>query len=279
MSGVLDGKVVIVTGAGRGLGRAYAHDIAREGAVVFVNDVDAEAATTVADEVRGAGGEAVAATASVSDWAEASSIVERAQREFGRIDGLVNNAGLHWMGPSWKQDERQIRDIVEANVLGALFIGTLVSRVMVEQQSGAIVNATSSAQMGIPELATYGATKGALASLTYGWALDLGPQGIRVNAFSPSAVTRMVDPERVPTGHLGEPSSNAPVVSYLLSDLAQHVNGQVVQWRQGALVIVGHPHLTTHEVRRDSWTARSVADEFGPVLAAHSQPVGWRIGS
>jgi len=279
MTGVLDGKVVIVTGAGRGLGRAYAHDIAREGGTVLVNDVDADTVATVVAEIRAAGGVAVEAVGSVSDWAEAESIVDMARRELGRIDGLVNNAGLHWMGPAWEQAQQQIRDLVEVNILGALFIGTLVSRVMVEQRSGAIVNATSSAQMGIPNLATYGATKGALASLTYGWALDLGPKGIRVNAFSPSAVTRMVDPERVPTGHLREPDTNAPVVTYLLSDLAGAINGQVVQWRQGGLAIVGHPALTPHEVRRDSWTAQSVADEFGPVLVAHSEPVGWKIGS
>jgi NAD(P)-dependent dehydrogenase (short-subunit alcohol dehydrogenase family) len=143
--------------------------------------------------------------------------------------------------------------------------------------AGAIVNATSSAQKGIPGEATYCATKGALASLTYAWSLDLAEHGVRVNGFAPSALTQMADPTRVPTGHLRDPSSNALVVSYLLSDRASAVAGQIVQWRQGSLAVVAHPALTSHEMYRPEWTAELIATDFGPFLAAHAQTVEWRI--
>ena len=279
MSGVLAGKAVIVTGAAMGMGRAYAHDIAREGGQVLVNDIDADGARTVVEEIVAAGHVAIAAPGSVADWDAAEQLVATAQAEFGRIDGLVNNAGLVWMGPTWEQPRSSIDALVQVNVLGALYVGAHVIRVMVEQGSGAIVNATSSAQMGIPHLATYGATKGALASLTYGWSLDLAERGVRVNAFAPSALTRMADPDLVPTAHLCDPSENAPVVTFLLSDLAAGVSGQVVQWRQGALCIVGHPSLTEHAVHRAAWDAEAVARELGPLLREHAQPTGWAPGS
>jgi NAD(P)-dependent dehydrogenase (short-subunit alcohol dehydrogenase family) len=282
VSGVLDGKTVIVTGAGRGLGRAYALEIADEGGTVVANDVDGAAVTSVVQEIIGRGGTAVVAQGSVSSWTDAERLVETAVIAYGRVDGLVNNAGVVWMGSSYEQDEESIRSIVEVNLLGSLFVGAHVIRQMVNQGSGAIVNATSSSQMGIPGLAAYGSTKGALASLTYSWALELAEHGIRVNAFAPSALTAMVDPFKAPTGHVGMPEDNAPVVVYLLSDLSTRVTGQVVQWQRETLGVVGHPALTSHGAPHGAYPGRfdatAISSQFGPVLEGHLQPMGWELG-
>ncbi len=156
--GVLDGKAVIVTGAGQGLGRAYALDAAAEGASVVVNDIDAAAAEKVAAEIAGAGGRAAPVVGSVADWDRAGELVGACLKEYGAVDGLVNNAGVLNLTPPWDESETSIRRVVEVNLLGALFVGTHAVRVMVDQGSGSIVNITSSAQLGLSTMGTYGAT-------------------------------------------------------------------------------------------------------------------------
>jgi NAD(P)-dependent dehydrogenase (short-subunit alcohol dehydrogenase family) len=277
--GVLDGQAVIVTGAGRGLGRAYALDAAREGASVVVNDVDEVGARSVAEEIEAKGGRAAMVAASVSDWSGAESVVGRCRDQFGRVDGLVNNAGVVEMAAPWDVHELDARRMVEVNLLGSIFIGTHAIRVMKEQGSGSIVNATSSAQLGMPNLGVYGSTKGALASLSYSWAVDLEPHGIRVNAFSPVADTQMSWKADIPPGKLPSPEENAPAVTFLLSDLADGVTGQVLQRRlPDSLVIMSHPAHTEHAAVIEEATAPGVAAALGPMLRAHGQPLGWRVG-
>lgn len=158
--GILKGKAVIVTGAGTGLGRAYAQHAAGEGAQVVVNDLDEQGVAIVVDEITQAGGSAVAGAGSVSSWDDAAALVATCQRTFGRVDGLVNNAGVIRIGSPWEADEQGIRALVETNIMGATFVGVHALRVMVEQGFGAIVNNMSSAQLGLINMAVYGATKG-----------------------------------------------------------------------------------------------------------------------
>jgi NAD(P)-dependent dehydrogenase (short-subunit alcohol dehydrogenase family) len=143
--GVLDGKAVIVTGAGRGLGRAFALDAGAQGASVVVNDIDADAAEKVAAEIAESGGQAVASVGSVADWERAAELVATCLEEYGAVDGLVNNAGVLNLAPPWAETEESIRRVVEVNLLGALFVGSHAVRAMIDQGSGSIVNITSSA--------------------------------------------------------------------------------------------------------------------------------------
>ena len=221
--GYLDEKAVVVTGAGRGIGRAYAHLAAHEGAAVVVNDIDAEVAEEVTEEIRSAGGRVATVAADVSDWAGAASIIDRCVDEFGAIHGLVNNAGLFAMADGWELTQSHVLELVRANIVGVAACGTFAMRRMVDQGFGSIVNIVSGAHFGIPHMSVYGATKGAVASFTYGWALDLEGTGVRVNAVSPLGRTRMgaATAEFYRSHGLGvidnagspDPEVNAPVVS------------------------------------------------------------------
>jgi NAD(P)-dependent dehydrogenase (short-subunit alcohol dehydrogenase family) len=279
-TGVLDGRAIVVTGAGRGLGRAYALEVAREGASVVVNDIDAEGAAEVVDEIVAGGGRAIASTSTVADWEAAGQVVAACVEAFGAIDGLVNNAGVAVITKSSDLTQADAATMVEVNLLGSIYVGTHAIRAMqAAGTAGAIVNATSSAQLGIAGMAVYGATKGALASLTYGWALDLADTGIRVNAFSPVADTAMSWMADIPVGTLPSPEANAPAVAFLLSDLAGGVTGQVVQFRPpNRLEVVSHPAMTGHDAPVEELSAAGVADAFAGVLRDHAQPNGWGIG-
>ena len=267
MTGLLVDRAVVVTGAGRGLGRAFAIAIAEAGGAVVVNDIDADEAQAVVDEIVAAGGRALASGHSVAEWDSAGALIGSCVEAFGSIDGLVNNAVAYpYFGPAWDEDGDQIRLAVEVNVLGALFCGVHAMRHMREQRRGSIVNLTSRAMQGIPGAATYGVTKGALASATYGWAIQLEPFGVRVNALSPGAKTRAHDlaasvgtyaaPDAVP------PERIAPAVVYLLSDLAKDITGQVLALVGGKLGVFRHPVMETIE-ERPAWTPEDIADRFG----------------
>jgi NAD(P)-dependent dehydrogenase (short-subunit alcohol dehydrogenase family) len=275
--GVLDGKAVIVTGAGQGLGRAFAIGAAAEGAAVVVNDIDAEAAKKVVAEITGRGSRAIPCVGSVADWDGAADLVATCRKEYGAVDGLVNNAGVLRLTPAWDETEGSIRRVVEVNLLGALFVGTHAVRAMLDQGRGSIVNITSSAQLGLPAMGTYGATKGALASLTYGWSVDLGGHFVRVNAYAPVARTAMAELSPVLPPDIPAPADNTAVVTYLLSDLSDGITGQVIQRRGNRLIVLAHPRLTEHGADADDWTIDHVVDRFDPVLREHQEPVGYAI--
>lgn len=275
MSGALAGQAVIVTGAGQGLGRAYARDAAAAGAAVLVNDLDPTAAAAVVDEICALGGRAAAAAGSVADPAVADKLVARCSAEFGRLDGLVNNAGVLVEAPAWETTAEQARTMIEVNVLGSMLCGHAAIRWMREHgSSGSIVNVTSGTHLGQPGLAVYGATKGAVASLTYGWALDLRDTDIRVNAVSPLAVTPMKLPPY--DGH-AKPEQIAAVVRFLLSDLSAGITGQVIRRARTQLGLLRHPAIGT---MLDSgcdgeWDLQSIADAFTDTLGTELEPVGF----
>jgi NAD(P)-dependent dehydrogenase (short-subunit alcohol dehydrogenase family) len=274
---LLDGKAVVVTGAGRGLGESYALHAAQAGASVVVNDVDADLAETVAANIREHGGRAVASGHSVADAGQAAEIVKLCVAEFGAVDGLVNNAALNYESLPWDEDPGEVRELVEVNVLGVLYTGIAAMGVMREQGHGAVVNACSGASFGQRKLGTYAASKGAVASLTYSWALDAEQAGIRVNAVCPLAHTRMVwKSERslrnCPPSK--SPAKIAPLVLYLLCDRVQGVTGQVVRCNGSQLHIVGHPYVKQPVLERETWDTASVERAFSEVFPATLEPYG-----
>ncbi|MFI5606561.1 SDR family NAD(P)-dependent oxidoreductase [Amycolatopsis sp. NPDC051903] len=266
--GALREKAVVITGAGRGLGRAYAHHAADAGAAVVVNDVDGGPAEEVAAEIASAGGRAVACVGSVADPRHADELVERCVAEFGRLDGLVNNAAVGYHVPPWEDtDPARTRALLETNVLGSFACGVAAIRHMHAQGSGSIVNVTSGSMVGQRGAAAYSASKGAVASLTFSWASDLAPHGVRVNAVCPIAWTRMMaaDPNHRSGPHQS-PDRIAPLVTYLLSDLSAAVTGQVLRLAVDALHVVRQPAVKHPVLRREAWdvdaVAAAVADEL-----------------
>lgn len=267
---VLEGRAVVVTGAGRGLGRAYALHAARSGAAVVVNDVDATASERVAGEIRAAGGAAVASGHSVADRAAAEELVGLCVTRFGAVDGLVNNAGLFHQADPWAEDLDRVRAMVEVNLMGTLHCGLAAIARMRERGRGSIVNVTSGTHLGHPGSAVYGATKGAVASLTYGWALDLMRTGVRVNAISPLAVTDMKLPPY--EGH-ARPEDVAPLTTFLLSDRSAGITGQVVRRQRRGLGLIVHPVIGPM-AESEVWEVDDIDRAFRETFR-ELQPIGY----
>jgi NAD(P)-dependent dehydrogenase (short-subunit alcohol dehydrogenase family) len=257
--GVLNGKAVIITGSGRGIGAGCAKGAARQGAAVVVNDVNSAGIAETVDAIRAEGGTAIGCIADVTNWEDAQRLVRTCIENFGKIDGLVNNAGLAHIAGIDEFDPVAARSLVDVNVMGTLFCTARAVKPMLAQGSGSIVNVISGAHMGLPRLGIYAATKGAVASMVYSWALELKGSGVRVNALSPVAGgTGMspADPLNQP------PEANAPVVEYLLSDLSSHVNGQLVRIDKDEIHLYAHPALLIPPAVRPTWSAESIADAF-----------------
>ena len=270
MVGMLDGRAVVVTGSGRGLGRSYATAAAREGASVVINDVDGEEARATAAGLRAAGWSATASAHSVVDPEQADALIDQCVSDFGRIDGLVNNAGVIANGRPEDLDPATVRRLVEVNVLGVIHCGMAAVRRFRDQGRGVILNVTSGGHVGMPGLSVYGATKGAVASLTYGWAVDLADAGIRVIGYSPLAQTRMAAGA---TG-LPDPDRVALAIPFLLSDGAAGYSGQVVRFDGTRLSLLRLPVFSGPFETRDDWTVASVAAALAGPVRASVQPVG-----
>lgn len=276
--GILDGKAVVVTGAGRGLGEAYALHAAQAGARLVVNDVDGDLAERTAAHIRDYGGTAVASMHNVADPADAAAIIDTCVDSFGKIDGLVNNAGLNYDAQPWDDSPDRMREVFEVNVFGTFHCGIAAIRAMrASGTAGSIVNIASGALFGQRQLAAYSASKGAVASLTYSWALDTDELGIRVNAVCPVAHTRMVwtserslratPPERTP-------SKVAPLVLFLLSDRSDGITGQLIRCNGRDLHVVGQPYFKQPVLTSEHWDTASVERAFQDVLQAHLEPFG-----
>lgn len=297
-SGMLAGKAVVVTGSGRGIGAACAKGIAAQGASVVVNDVHAAAAEQTAAEIVAAGGTAIAHVADISDWDGAGGLVAACRDRFGKIDGLVNNAALFHVAPVTAIDPGVARGMVDVNVLGPIHCIAHAVKPMLAQGSGAIVNIGSGAHIGMRQLGLYGATKGAVASMVYTWALELEGSGVRINAVFPIGATNLtvntreylterygVEFEPLPEGParsaplVQAPEANSPIVEYLLSDEAADVNGQLLRIAKGQLQIYTHPALLMPAVPCEDWTARGVAERFGAELKQRQQPCGPNWGT
>lgn len=239
----LDGKIAFVTGGGRGLGRAGALAFAKAGALVALVSRTRSQLEETAVAVEALGRKALVVTADARSAAEVDAAVHTTVAAFGRIDILFNNAGTNIRKNVVDMPDEDWHTIMDTNVKGAFLVARAVARQMVRQGSGTIINMSSmSAVSAEPTKAVYAASKGAIALLTKGLALELAPHGIRVNAIAPGyMLTSLVkggleaDPERkqrvlarIPLGRLGEPEEIGGALVFLASDAARYITGATI---------------------------------------------------
>jgi NAD(P)-dependent dehydrogenase (short-subunit alcohol dehydrogenase family) len=268
----LRGTSLVITGAGRGLGRAYALTVAALGANVVVNDVDVGIAEAVTAEIRASGGTAIASGHSVAEPVECQELVDGCVRSFGRIDGLVNNAGIHYVADAVDDPPERQQQLLTTNVLGSMWCGSAALRYMLAQGAGSVVNTVSGAAVGVSGMAAYSTSKAALIGLTYAWAQETAGTGVRVNAISPVAATRMsVDDTSPPAGGI------APLVAWLLHAESARVTGQVIRFDGTLLGLMTPPRLARPALRRPKWSPWTVGAAFAEDLGRRLQPFGYGV--
>src|SRR5882724_9115989 len=241
--GRVEGKVALVAGAGGGIGGAGAEGLGREGAAVVSADIDAAAAEATAARIRAAGGRAAALGLDVRDRPAVDAAIASAVREFGRLDVLLDCAGVSQTAAFLDLDPGQWDRIIAINLTGMFHLGQAAARQMVRQGvGGSIINVTSQlAEVARPDRAAYVASKGGGRSLTHAMAVDLAAHQIRVNAIAPgpalTGLTRAsyVDPQHridteklIPLGRIGEPEDLVGAILYLASDESRWVTGSTV---------------------------------------------------
>ncbi|MFW6075708.1 MAG: 3-oxoacyl-[acyl-carrier-protein] reductase [Chloroflexota bacterium] len=236
-----DRRVAIVTGATRGIGRAVAHRVAQDGYAVVVNyRGEPDSAQGVCDEISAAGGEAVPMRADVTDSDQIADMVKGVMDQFGRVDALVNNAGITRDTLFMRMKDEDWDAVIQTNLRSAYLCSKAVIRPMMRQRSGAIVNMTSVVGLvGNPGQANYAAAKAGLIGLTKSLAKEVGSRGIRVNAVAPGFIdTRLTNVlsdeiresaiEMIPLGRFGEPEDVAGAVAFLLGSESHYITGNVL---------------------------------------------------
>ncbi len=286
--GLLDGRVAVVTGSGRGIGREFALCFAREGASVVVNDVgvsldgrgtEEDPAVQVCKEIETIGSKAVPNYDSVTEFDGARRIVQTAVDTFGTIDILVNNAGIVRDKTLLKMDESDFDAVVAVHMKGTFNCTRHAAEVMKDKGYGRIINITSSAGLrGNFGQTNYGAAKAGIMGMTFVWSMELGRYGITVNAVAPSGATRMTAGLYERSGQEPPPEENpalnAPLVAYLASEQAAGVNGQILGRSEYAYTLFQHPKQIAWMWNEGGWTPREVAERFDKGLGQHLQQVG-----
>ena len=283
MTGILEGKVVAVTGAGRGIGREIALLCAKEGAAVVINDPgvggsgeggEAGPAEQTAADIVAAGGQAVANLASVADPAAAATIVEDAVKRFGRIDAVVNNAGILRDTIWHKMSHEDWRAVIDVHLNGAFNVSKAATPYFREQQSGSFVHFTStSGLIGNIGQANYSAAKAGIVGLSQSIALDMARAGVRSNCIAPFAWSRMTASipaetpeakERVARLQTMSADKIAPLVAFLASDLSKDVSNQIFAVRKNEIVLFSKPRPIRSMTKLEGWTPQTIADELIP---------------
>lgn len=283
--GMLEGKVVAVTGGGRGVGREIALLCARHGAAVVVNDPGVggggdggdtgPADQTVADIIA-AGGRAYANLASVADPVGAASIIADAVQQFGRIDAVVNNAGILRDAIWHKMSHEDWRAVIDVNLNGPFNVCKAATPYFREQSSGSFIHITStSGLIGNLGQANYSAAKLGLVALSQSLALDLARWNVRSNCVAPFAWSRMTasipaetpeQKQRVERLQTMSADKIAPLIVYLASDNAAAVNNQIFSVRKNEIVLFDKPRPVRSMIKLEGWTPQTIADELIPAF-------------
>ncbi|WP_027718920.1 3-oxoacyl-ACP reductase FabG [Desulfovirgula thermocuniculi] len=244
----LKDKVAIITGGAKGIGRETALLFAREGAKVVIGDFDEEAGRKTLEDILALGAEALFCKVDVTDRVSVEEMVKKTKERFGRVDILINNAGITADALLTKMTDQQWDKVIDVNLKGVFLCTRAVAPVMIEQGYGVILNASSVVGVyGNIGQTNYAATKAGVIGMTRSWAKELGRKGIRVNAVAPGFImTEMTArvPEKIlelmkektPLGRLGQPRDVAAAYLFLASDEASFINGQVLGV-DGGLVI------------------------------------------
>ncbi|MGR7027680.1 SDR family NAD(P)-dependent oxidoreductase [Geodermatophilus sp. URMC 62] len=292
----LSGKVAIVTGSGRGLGLAYATELARSGAAVVVNDVDAEVAEAAVKSISDAGGTAVAEVVAVGSSEAAQALVDRATNEFGRLDVLVNNAGILRDTTLWKMTDEQFDAVVTTHLRGTFTCTRAAAIRMREQGEGGRIICVGSptGQVGNFGQTNYAAAKAGIVGMVRTWAMELARAEITVNAIVPVAATAMTETipflqpyiEALKAGEpmppfarqqlgFGSPEDAAGLVAFLASDAASGITGQAIGIGGDRLALWSHPSEVVVEFADGTgWSPDAIAGVWPEKFAGSQQKVG-----
>jgi NAD(P)-dependent dehydrogenase (short-subunit alcohol dehydrogenase family) len=289
---MLEGKAVLVTGAGGGIGRDFALAMAAAGASVLVNDLgtsvsgegaNAGPAHKVVEEIRASGGRAAASTDSVADWASAGRIVQAALDAFGRLDAVVNNAGILRDRFFFNMSVEEWRAVIDVHLNGSFYVARAAAPHFRAQQSGCYVHMTStSGLVGNLGQANYSAAKLGIVGLSKSIALDMARYGVRSNCIAPFAWSRMIGsiptetPEqqaRVEKMKAMQTAKIAPLAVCLASDAARDVTGQVFAVRGNELFLMSQSRPLRAVHRAEGWTPEAVAAHALPALRAAFYPL------
>ena len=262
---LLKNKVAIVTGGGRGIGRGHSLHLAKSGANVLVNDIDSEEAEKVVNEILDEGGVAKISSHDISSREGCSLLIDECVTEFGNIDILVNNAGILRDKSLLKMTDEDFDSVWNIHVKGTFWSSQLAAIKMKESgKGGSIINTTSGAHFGNFGQTNYAAAKGAIASMTYTWAIELAKYGIRVNAIGPTGSTRMsatfassknINHDNLP---FIDPTTNGPLIAYLSSDLAKKISGQIFGCGGERLALMVQPHYGKTLKKDKGWSIENI---------------------
>jgi len=288
----LEGRVIAVTGAGRGIGREIALLAARQGAAVVVNDfggnvagegADQGPAQEVVKEITSAGGRAAANTDSVADPKGAERIVQTALDSFGKVDGLVNNAGILRDKIFHHMTEDDFNTVIDVHLRGSYNVARAAAPHFRKQGHGSMVHMTStSALIGNIAQANYSAAKLGIAGLSRSIAIDMQKFGVRSNAIAPFAWSRLVGtmPEEAMQRNFDiakmravSPAHIAPVVAFLLSDAAADINGQIFGVRKNEIFLMSQPRPMRQIHRSEGWTQEALANVMLPAFKSSLVPM------
>ncbi|MFV0384233.1 SDR family NAD(P)-dependent oxidoreductase [Paracoccus sp. (in: a-proteobacteria)] len=294
----LQGKVVVVTGAARGIGAAIARAMAAAGAAVVVNDVDAAEAEGIATAIRDAGGRAATVIAAIGENEAAQLCVDTALSQFGRLDSFCANAGVLRDGILWKATDEDFDLVIRTHLRGAFTCGRAAARHFREAGHGGsiILMSSPAGQRGNVGQTAYASAKAGVAALARTWSMELARANVSVNAIVPTALTRMVatipgladavaavDAGQPVPHHLrhdlglGRPEDVAPLAVWLASDRGHGVSGQCIGIGGDRLALWSHPQEIAVRQAEGGWSADAIARAWDDTFDEHRQDAGLKL--